>query len=277
MLFVRRESFQQFISYYPVVTGIAAVNTLLFFISFIPSLYHLVYGFGVGSNILVGQGELWRLLTPVFLHGNFSHFLFNTFSLVILAPALERMLGIKKFLSFYLLAGIAGNVGTFLVAGANYTHLGASGAIYGLLGLYLYLSLYRQDLIDPQSAQLVKVMLVVGVIYSFIMPNINFYAHLFGFLAGLGGGWLVFTRGLNGRTNRFGRKDRNDRMDRIKDFFTKSTVLNPREKYRTKKIGDNIFAFDPHPKEKQPQHKAILPIAGFVALLVIYLVIKSLF
>jgi membrane associated rhomboid family serine protease len=263
MLFVRRESFQQFISYYPMVTGIAAVNTLLFLLSFIPPLYQLVYGFGVGSNILVGQGELWRLLTPVFLHGNFSHFLFNTFSLVILAPALERMLGIGKFLSFYLLAGIAGNVGTFLVAGANYTHLGASGAIYGLLGLYLYLALYRQDLIDPQSGQLVKVMLVVGVIYSVIMPNINFYAHFFGFLAGLSGGWVAFARG-------------NSRKGRT-DFFSGARVITPSEKYRLKKIGDNVFAFDPHPRQKQLPNKPFLLIAGFAALLIIYLVIKSLF
>jgi membrane associated rhomboid family serine protease len=261
MLFVRRESFQEFISYYPAVTGIAAANTLLFLLSFIPPVYQVIYSFGVGSNILVKQGELWRLLTPVFLHGNFGHFLFNTFALVLLAPALERMLGSWKFLSFYLLTGIAGNVGTLLAAGTHFVHLGASGAIYGLLGLYLYLTFYRQDLIDPQSGQFIKVMLAVGVIYSVIMPNINFYAHLFGFLAGLGGGLLVFPR-----SNRYGRST---------VFFAKTSVHTPKEKYRAQKIGPNVFAFDPRSKEKQPQNKTFLLAAGFIALVVILLVLKS--
>lgn len=183
-MFIRRESFRQFLYYYPVVSWIIGVNTVLFILTFFPFIGGIIQNLLIGFNPAVAAGEYWRLITPLFLHGSALHFLFNNFALVIFAPALEVILKKGKFIFFYLLAGLIGNIGTYFLGAWHVAHLGASGAIYGLFGMYLYMILYRKDLIDPASRQIVLTLLVIGAIYTFVMPGINVYAHLFGFIAG---------------------------------------------------------------------------------------------
>jgi rhomboid protease GluP len=186
-LFIRRESFDQFLRFYPVVCWIIGINTALYILSNLPIIGQEIVGLGIGFNAAVAQGEYWRLLTPVFLHSgsNIMHFLFNSFALIIFAPALETILGRIKFLLLYLGAGIIGNIGTFIFGGLGYGfHLGASGAIYGLLGAYLYMMLFRERLIDSGSRQVLTVIMIVGALYSFL-PGINLYAHFVGFAGGL--------------------------------------------------------------------------------------------
>ncbi|GGK34996.1 putative rhomboid protease YdcA [Caldalkalibacillus thermarum] len=191
-MFIRTESFQQFIRYYPVVTALIAINTVLFVLIRFPGIGDMIRYYGVGQNLAIAMGEYWRLVTPIFLHYRLMHFLFNSFALIIFAPAMERLLGRWKFIGLYLATGVAGNVGTFLFGPDYYAHLGASGALYGLLGLYLYMVLFRKDLIDPASSQIVTTILVIGLFYTIVMPGVNLYAHLFGFLSGLAFGPLVF-------------------------------------------------------------------------------------
>src|SRR5699024_6403593 len=142
-MFVRHErSIKEFMRFYPVVSVIIIINLLLWVII---DLLHLdigrsIYLWGIGHNIAVMYGEYWRLITPIFLHGDLSHVIFNSFALVLFAPALEQMLGKFKFTLFYFLTGIVGNVGTFIMNPFSQTpHLGASGAIYGLFGIYMFM------------------------------------------------------------------------------------------------------------------------------------------
>ncbi|PSL42454.1 membrane associated rhomboid family serine protease [Salsuginibacillus halophilus] len=185
-LFIRNETFSSFRRNYPVVFTIAVIHLLLFIFMNIPffPLGDWIYEVGLGVNLFVAQGEYWRLVTPVFMHTDLMHFLFNTFALVLFGPALERMLGKFKFIFGYLAIGILANVATFYLAPLAYAHLGASGAIYGLLGLYLYMILQRKDLIDPGSSQVVIVILGIGLISTFLSTHINVYAHIFGLIAG---------------------------------------------------------------------------------------------
>ncbi|WP_336885180.1 rhomboid family intramembrane serine protease [Caldalkalibacillus salinus] len=194
-VFVRYESFGQFIRLYPVVTFIVALNTLLFLPSLLaPTFYYFyIYGLGVGSNEALAAGQWWRLVTPIFLHGGIGHYVFNTFALIIFGPALERMVGPYKFFLAYLTAGIAGNLGTYFFQVSSHFYLGASGAIYGLLGIYFYMRFFRKDLIDPQSAQIVTTFLIIGAIYTLIVPRVSILGHLFGFVGGTVVAPLLFT------------------------------------------------------------------------------------
>jgi len=188
MFFRTERSVKEFLIKYPIVSSIAIINLVLWFmVSFLKLPFALkLYDLGIGHNLSVLLlNEYWRLFTPIFLHADLSHVVFNTFSLVLFGPALEKMIGKFKFISIYLITGIIGNIGTFIVDIQSITpHLGASGAIYGLFGVYIYIILFRKDLISKSDSQIIITILVLGLVMTFLRSNINISAHLFGFLGG---------------------------------------------------------------------------------------------
>lgn len=188
-MFRRNESFKEYLYAYPVISLIVAVNLLLWIITgLFPTEYgSSLYQLGAGVNLFISGGEYWRLVTPIFLHapGSISHVLFNCFSLVIFGPALEQMLGKLKFTLFYVLAGIIGNAVTYVLDPYSFvSHIGASGAIYGLFGIYLFMVYFRKHLIDPGNAQLIVIIFIIGIVMSLFTANINLTAHLAGAVAG---------------------------------------------------------------------------------------------
>lgn len=189
-MFVRHESFSAFLRNYPVTSSLIAINLLVFLlIHLLPAPVGGEIGFlfqkMVGWNGGIAEGEYWRLITPIFLHFGVAHVLFNSFSLVLFAPALERILGKIKFLIAYLGSGVIANIATFWLEPPSYLYLGASGAVFGLFGIYVYMVLFRKDLMDAASAQIVITILVISLIMTFIGSNINILGHLFGLIGGL--------------------------------------------------------------------------------------------
>lgn len=94
---------------------------------------------GMKVNELILRGEVWRLITPVFLHGSLLHIAFNMYALNVLGPGLESSYGHGRFLALYFLSGFAGNVLSFLFSPA--ASLGSSTAVFGLIGaegIFLY-------------------------------------------------------------------------------------------------------------------------------------------
>ncbi|HLS07799.1 rhomboid family intramembrane serine protease [Lentibacillus sp.] len=186
-MFVRNErSIKEFMQLYPVVAWIIIIQLVLWFLTgFLHTpLGRLIENWGMGVNFYISQGEYWRLLTSIFLHAGLMHVLFNSFALVLFGPALEQMLGKLKFLAAYLGAGLIGNLATLLLGPALYSHVGASGAIYGLFGIYVFMVAFRKHLIDQSSAQIITVILVIGLVVTFLRSGINVYAHVFGFIGG---------------------------------------------------------------------------------------------
>lgn len=205
-MFIRTEkSIAEFIRFYPVVFTIAVINIILWIPTAIPtlSLGHFIYDNGVGHNLSVLLlHQYWRLVTPIFLHADFAHVIFNTFALILFGPALEKMVGKLRFILIYLGAGIIGNIGTFFMDIHSYIpHLGASGSIYGLFGIYIYMVFFRKDLINSADSQLIKTIFVLGLVMSFIRPNINISAHVFGFIGGFAFG-PIFLRKVASIYNR---------------------------------------------------------------------------
>ncbi|MEN1970553.1 rhomboid family intramembrane serine protease [Lentibacillus sp. N15] len=199
-MFIRTEkSLKDFMQFYPVVSTLIIIHLVLWVII---DLLHLPFGirlfqWGAGNNLFIQNGEYWRLFTSIFLHSGFAHTVFNSFALVLFGPALEQMLGKGKFMFAYFAAGIIGNLATYLInPGAFYSYVGASGAIFGLFGIYVYMVVLRKDLIDRTNAQVVMVIFVIGLIMTFLQPNINIYAHIFGFIGGFAVARLVLNRAV---------------------------------------------------------------------------------
>lgn len=187
-MFIRTENFQTFIRRYPAVSCILALQAFLWLFFSLPLHSVMMWSDAVtGYNYGVSSGEWWRLVTPMFLHANFTHLLFNSMSLFLFAPPLEQMLGKVRFLIVYIASGIIGNIGTYLAEPLDYVHVGASGAIFGLFGVYVFLTVFRKELIGRDQSKMIMTLLIIAVLSTFINSNINIMAHLFG----LAGGFLL--------------------------------------------------------------------------------------
>jgi rhomboid protease GluP len=184
-MFTRTESLRDFIRFYPVITFIIVIHILLYLLTALPifpgkSLFELL----AGVNLYVVNGEYWRLVTPIFMHAGFAHMLFNSFSLVLFGPALEQLLGRTKFILMYLITGIAANIATLILEPLTYTHVGSSGAIFGLFGFYISIIMFRKAMMSRENSQTIMTIAIIAVIMTFVQSNINITAHLFGMLSG---------------------------------------------------------------------------------------------
>ncbi|MFC5719723.1 rhomboid family intramembrane serine protease [Streptomyces gamaensis] len=127
----------------------------------------------------VAEGQWYRLLTSVFLHQSPMHIAFNMISLWWLGPPLEAALGRVRFVALYLLAGLGGSALTYLVADPAQPSLGASGAIFGLLGATAVLMRRLNYDMRPVIA-----LLVLNLIFTFTWANIAWQAHIGGLVIG---------------------------------------------------------------------------------------------
>ncbi len=146
--------------------------------------------FGMKINEAILAGQLWRLITPVLLHGSLMHIGFNMYALLAIGAGMESRMGHTRFLMLYLVSGFAGNVFSFFFSDAN--SLGASTAVFGLLaaeGVFLYLNkgLFGQR---AQKA-LSNIVMVAGVnLLIGMSPGIDNWGHIGGLLGGLIFAWF---------------------------------------------------------------------------------------
>ncbi|MFC7685931.1 rhomboid family intramembrane serine protease [Ureibacillus sp. GCM10028918] len=182
-MFIRRENFKQFLKLYPVVSTIIAINFIVYIITMLPNIGDEIFYTGMSVNSLIGDGQWWRIITSLFLHAGFMHVLFNMFSLFLFGPELEKIAGKMRFLTIYFLAGIFGNMATFVMQDGMYASVGASGAIYGIFGAFAALVYYTRRTM-PQLKQVIMPLIIISVIITFISPNINVSGHIGGLITG---------------------------------------------------------------------------------------------
>jgi len=142
----------------------------------------------MGANVRtrVDNGEYYRLFTCVFLHAGFLHVFFNTYVLIALGGFFNRILGEARYLTVFLLSGLVGSLASVLFGKAGVS-VGASGAIWGLFGASLTLSLFKTSFL-PEAIRLrlrriTFINLVINLGISFL-PMIDIWAHLGGGFAG---------------------------------------------------------------------------------------------
>lgn len=167
----------------PVVTySLIGITLAVYLLQLIPGLAvtdRLLYA---GVYSIPGNFEPWRMLTSVFVHstGLIFHVLLNMYTLWIFGQLLEGLLGRWRFLSLYLISGLAGSVGVLWLGDPRTGVVGASGAIFGLLGAFLVIQ-RRLGGSATQLLILLGINLVIGFIPGF---NIAWQAHLGGLVAG---------------------------------------------------------------------------------------------
>jgi membrane associated rhomboid family serine protease len=148
----------------------------------------------------VHHGDWWRLITSAFLHGSVLHIAFNMLALWWLGSPVEMVLGRARYLGLYLVSGLAGAAGA-LVANPNAVTVGASGAIFGLLGAGLILEWQATGSLAGNYLTLI----VINLAISFAVPGISYGGHIGGLIGGILG-TLAFSRFGRGRAA-YGRLD----------------------------------------------------------------------
>ncbi|MHB1165956.1 MAG: rhomboid family intramembrane serine protease [Candidatus Nanopelagicales bacterium] len=125
------------------------------------------------------NGEWWRLVSAAFLHGSFLHIAFNMYVLFALGPTLERILGHGRYLTLYLLAALGGGVASYAFSDLRTVSVGASGAIFGLMGALVVAG--RRLKYDITQ---VLVLLGINAAIGFLAPGVDWRAHLGGLATG---------------------------------------------------------------------------------------------
>lgn len=151
----------------------------------------VLLAFGAKYNPAIQDGQYWRLVTATFLHANILHVSLNMLNLLLFGLFSERIFGHTRFVLIYLLTGICGNLASFVFAPTEIS-IGASGAIFGLVGAYcIFILVHRLAFRHQGITALGWLILVVGINLGlgFVTPNVDNYAHIGGLLSGCLLGW----------------------------------------------------------------------------------------
>jgi rhomboid protease GluP len=187
MLFIHNEGIKEMIKKYPVNAGLVVLLSLVYLITVFTGGFNgqNLYDLGALHPASVAEGEYYRLLFSMFLHGSTMHFIMNTFfGIAILGIALEKLIGSVKYFIVYFVSGLTSSL---LVYFAN-LHIGltvgASGAIYGILGVFLFILLFMKEILYESERQYLIGLIVINAVTTFIFPNVSKLGHLGGLVAG---------------------------------------------------------------------------------------------
>ena len=149
----------------------------------------LIAGAKINQAILLGQ--IWRLITPVFLHASILHIGFNMYALYSLGSVLERRFGVWPFLALYFIGALWGNTLSFLLT-PNIS-LGASTAIFGLIaaqGVYIYKNRFLLGSAARPMLMNIAMVVMINLVLG-LSPGIDNWGHVGGLLGGLFFSWFA--------------------------------------------------------------------------------------
>lgn len=171
-----------------------ALCTLVYILQILfPSLTTL----GAVNGSLVRSGQVYRLVTGMFMHGSIWHLLCNMYSLYVIGCATENYFGKKKFLLIYFVSGIIGSM--FSCIFNTSWSLGASGAIFGLMGALCYFGYYYRLYMGKALYSEIIPVIVLNLALSLIVSNIDFYAHIGGLIGGV---FITIGLGIKNKTDK---------------------------------------------------------------------------
>jgi membrane associated rhomboid family serine protease len=179
----------------PITTVLIAINVLVYLITVgqgggVSAPGGKLFENGALYGPLVADGDWWRLFTAMFLHASLLHIAFNMFALWLFGSVVERSVGPLRYVLVYVASGLAGSAGA-LIATPNAVTVGASGAIFGLLGALLVLEYLQTGSFAGQAMGLI----VINLALSFAIPNISIGGHIGGLIGGVIGMFgLALTR-----------------------------------------------------------------------------------
>jgi rhomboid protease GluP len=138
---------------------------------------------GAKVNDLISGGEYFRLVSAMFLHGGLMHLAVNMYSLYAIGPMVEKVYGKKKYIAIYFLAGICASI--FSYSFSTSVSIGASGAIFGLLGAVLVFAIKSKGKTGIGFIKSILSVIFINIIIGITLPNIDNFAHMGGLIGGM--------------------------------------------------------------------------------------------
>ncbi len=172
----------------PVSFALIIIITFVFILQQ-TALGSTIFSYGaLQGYVVIYNGDWWRIITVIFLHGGITHYVFNTFfGIYVISGALERIVGPVKFLAFFFGGGIIASfavVGWDIMMENTAPTVGASGAIFAVLGVLLFLIINKPQWFSASDATSIKAFVIINVIFTFLGANISIPGHIGGLIAG---------------------------------------------------------------------------------------------
>lgn len=165
----------------PIITyGLIFINVLIYLLCILNN--NLITTLAV-NRYFITSGQYYRLITGIFCHASIWHLVFNMYALYIIGMQLESFLGKYKYLSIYLLSGLSGSLLSILFS-SNYS-VGASGAIFGLMGSLLYFGYHYRVYLDSVVKSQIIPLILINLIIGFSFTGIDNFAHVGGLVGGI--------------------------------------------------------------------------------------------
>ncbi|KAL1802123.1 hypothetical protein ACET3Z_030770 [Daucus carota] len=146
---------------------------------------------GAKINSLIDRGQLWRLVSSSFLHANIGHLLINCYSLNSIGPTVEKYSGPGRYMAIYFISAVAASTMSYWFCKAP--AVGASGAIFGLVGSYA-MFIFRHRYLSNESdegLQHVARIIMLNAVIGLMSKGIDNWGHFGGFIGGVGASWLL--------------------------------------------------------------------------------------
>lgn len=146
---------------------------------------------GAKVNSLIDKGQLWRLATSSFLHANIGHLLVNCYSLYSIGPTVEQLSGPRRFIAVYFTSAIASSLMSYRFCQSP--AVGASGAIFGLVGSLAVFVLRHKSLLGggKQDLQQIARVIALNMVIGLLSRGIDNWGHLGGLLGGAAMSWFL--------------------------------------------------------------------------------------
>ncbi len=182
---------QLFKSKVPYVTYfLIIVNIIFFVVPLLLGVYNSALTWGCIHGPSIRDGQYYRLLTGIFLHGSIWHIFFNCYALYVIGSQIESFLGKPKYIIIYFFSGIMGSLFSMIFGGST-PSIGASGAIFGLMGALLYFGYYYRVYLGNVLKSQIIPLILFNLVLGFLLPGVDNFGHIGGLLGG-----VLITRAL---------------------------------------------------------------------------------
>jgi len=167
-----------------VTVSLIIINVLIYAYMILFGQYeNMINNFAVYGPYIVRYGQYYRLITGAFLHGDILHLLFNCYALYVVGSQIESFMGKAKYMAIYFISALTGSLISILLT--KTASIGASGAIFGLMGSLLYFGYhYRVYLGTVLKSQIIP-LIVINLIIGFSVSGIDNFAHIGGLIGGV--------------------------------------------------------------------------------------------